>query len=800
MYRIRRLKNKIKRWLLISCYLMFYYLPKLEKYWVLVDSKNGKDLGSNMLRIAEELALNKDYKKYKVYLSCNKSEREKIAQMLETYHMQNVKIIRESGLEYAKAVAMAKFLFTDTSFPIWFTKKEGQIITNTWHGTPLKKMGRDVSNRAFDMGNVQKNHLIADYLLYPSDYMKDIMTSAYMLNNLYKGKILCSGYPRNSVFFEEEKAKELRTKLGLDGKRLYGYMPTWRGVLKHLDPKKNTDQVEYYFVQLDKKLRDDEIFFVRLHPFIGNDLDFSGYKHIKPFPAGYDPYDILNICDCLVTDYSSVFFDYANKRNKIVLFAYDKEAYMDERGVYVSMDEFPFPVVRRVDELLVEMRSPKQYDDQAFVDKYCKYDRKNVAELVCRHIIKGEKQFEEYSAESNGKENILIYSGNLAKNGLTTALLNLLENVDTDKRNYVITFRSKSLEKNPERVSMLPDSVMIQPIPSIDVKSLGERLALYLVYNKNKTNKYLLKIADRFYKRLYRSCFGVSDYKHVIHYSGYEKDIINLFLQADAKKTIFVHNDMVEEIRTKSNQHKNTLCRAYRSYDYVVPVTVDISAPTKKLGATKENIRIINNCHGYKHVLNRMSGEISFEKDTVSTVSIERLKEILDSNVKKFITIGRFSREKGHDMLIKAFEKYHKENPESYLIIIGGYGSLFEETLMQAECSEAAANIVIIKSIANPMPILKKCDLFILSSLYEGLGLVILEADTVGVPVISTDIPGPQGFMRENNGYLVSVSTEALYEGMKAFDQGKVKVMNVDFEAYNKRAVQQFEKLFEGEM
>lgn len=799
MYRIKNMLKKLKNWLLMSWYLLFFCSQKIKENWVLIDSKNGKDLGSNMLRIAEELTHNPDYQKYRIFLSCNKEKKPDIIKMLEKYQIKHVKLLSESGFCYARVVGLAKFLFTDTSFPIWYTKKKGQVITNTWHGTPLKMMGRDVRNRAYDMGNVQRNHLMADYLLYPSDFMKDVMTSAYMLDNMYKGKILCSGYPRNSVFFEKEKAEELRGQLGLDQKRLYAYMPTWRGVLKHLDPKKNTDQVEYYFVQLDKQLREDEIFFVRLHPFIGNDLDFSGYKHIQPFPEGYDPYDILNICDCLVTDYSSVFFDYANARKKIILFAYDKEAYMDERGVYVSMDTFPFPVVRRVEELLHEMRTPKQYDDRAFVEEYCKYDGKNVAAKVCRHVIKGEKQYEEFSVKSNGKENVLIYAGNLSKNGLTTALLSLLENIDKEKRNYFVTFRSGSMAKNPERVGLLPKEVALLPISSVANKSLGEIAALKLHYDKKKNYRYLIKIVDKFYKRLYQNCFGHCHLDHVIHYAGYEKDIINLFLHAGTTRTIFVHNDMVGEIKSKGNQHEYTLRRAYREYDNVVPVTIDICEPTRELGATEKNLKIVNNCHDYKTVLEKSRGAIAFEQDTISTVSVDRLNEILDSDAQKFITIGRFSAEKGHKMLMDAFEKYYEENPNSYLIIIGGYGKLYEETLEKAECTKSASHIIIIKSVANPMPILKKCDLFILSSLYEGLGLVILEADTVGIPVISTDIPGPRGFMKENGGYMIPVSVQGVYEGMKAFEQGRVSVMNVDFEAYNRKAVQQFENLFEGE-
>lgn len=799
MKRIKKILRKFKSIFIMTWYILFFNKSFVKEFWILIDSKNGKDLGSNLLRITEELVHNPAYKNYRIYLSCNKDKKPEIQEMLDQYQLHRVKVIQEGGLRYARIIAMAKYLFTDTSFPLWYTKKEGQVITNTWHGTPLKMMGRDVGNRAYDMGNVQKNHLIADYLLYPSDYMKDIMVSAYFLDNLYQGKILCSGYPRNSLFFDKKRGQELRERLGLQNKRLYSYMPTWRGVLKQIDSEKNTDQVEYFFVLLDQMLTDDEIFFVRLHPFISNTIDYSSYKHIKPFPKGYDPYDILNICDCMVTDYSSVMFDYANSGNKIILFVYDREVYMDERGVYVSMDTFPFPQVRRVEELLHELRTPKGYDDSEFRAKYCTYDEENTAEKLCRHIILGEKVYEEHCVKNNGKENVLIYSGHFAKNGLTTALLNLLSNLDVEKRNYYITFLSSALAKTPERVALIPSNLGFLPIPSAQKKTFGEFLAVKLYYSKEICNKWIMKKVDRYYRRYYTSNFGHCSFQYVIHYSGYEKDIINMLGQASCKKIIFVHNDMVRELKTKQNQHEPSLKRAYHDYDKVVPVTQDIVDPTWKIGQNKDNIAVVNNCHDYKQVKEKADKDICFGEGTISNIPLEEFKEMLNSQAEKIITIGRFSAEKGHTMLLNAFERYHSQNPDSYLIIIGGYGQLFEQTLSYARQLKAYSHIAIIKSMDNPMPVLKQCDLFVLSSLYEGLGLVLLEADTLGIPVISTNIVGPSGFLKEHGGYLVDPSEEGIYQGIKAFDEGKVKAMNVDYEKYNQHSIQQFENLFEGE-
>lgn len=799
MRRIKKAMAALAEMLLMSWYTFFYYNSGIKNNWILIDSKNGKDLGSNMLRIAEELTNNPDYKEYKLFISYKNEKKKDIQEMIRMYHLEGVKLIKEGKFKFAHVIAVAHFLFTDTTFPTWYAKKEGQVITNSWHGTPLKMMGKEVTDRSYDMGNVQKAHLISDYLLYPSDFMKDVMTSAYFVNQLYEGKFLCSGYPRNSVFLDKERGEKLRRELNLQDKKLYSYMPTWRGNLRNIHSELITDQLEYYFMQLDKSLHDDEIFFVRLHPFVSNNIDYTKYKHIKTFPAGYEPYDILNMCDCMVTDYSSVLFDFANSRKKMVFFVYDKELYMDERGVYVSMETFPYPQVRTVDELLHELRTPKNYDDTEFCEKFCQYDDVDVANKVCRHVIKGEKVCKELTAEKNGKENVLIYAGALAKNGLTTALMSLLANADLDRRNYYLCFRSQSLKRDPLRVTLIPEKCGFIPIPSMRFKNLGETLALRQYYNKNNNSPSVMKKVDRFYKRAYARNLGHGKFDYVIQYAGYEKDITNMFGQAPGKKMIFVHNDMVSEIRTRHNQHELTLRRVYSTFDKVAPVTLDILEPTMELDGKEHNVQIVNNCHDYKSVLEKGEMPLTFDLNTQCTVSMEELQEILDGGAKKFITIGRFSPEKGHKLLLDAFERYHKEDPDSYLIILGGHGELYEQTLAYADSLRAGSHIVIIQSMSNPMPVLKKCSLFLLSSLYEGLGLVILEADTFGIPAIATDIRGPKGFMEEHGGLLVPPTANGLYKGMKAFAKGKVKPMNVDYEKYNQNSVAQFEKLFEGE-
>lgn len=92
------------------------------------------------------------------------------------------------------------------------------------------------------------------------------------------------------------------------------------------------------------------------------------------------------------------------------------------------------------------------------------------------------------------------------------------------------------------------------------------------------------------------------------------------------------------------------------------------------------------------------------------------------------------------------------------------------------------------------MPILNKCDLFVLSSFYEGWPMVLMEADALDVPVIATDIGGVQ-MLRKYQGYIIENSEEGILQGMHDYMDGKVHAMNIDFEEYNQEAIKEFYSL-----
>lgn len=797
---LRKKISLVKRNIFIINY---YKNQKINENLILLESKNGKELGSNIFYLIKELS-NKKYKNFKIVLSVRKENSSKIETIFLKYGINNVKFVEIGSVKYFKYLYSAKYLFNDTSFPSSFIKKESQVYLNTWHGTPLKKLGKDVPKRAYALGNIQKNFLMADYLLYPNKFMEERMLTAFMLKNISSAKIMNAGYPRNSIFLNAKEKKHLKHELGLQDMEIIIYMPTWRGTInianiKGQEIKTQIEQLKNYLFKIDKLLRDDQLFYVKLHPFVSVELDYSEYDHVRSLSTEYDTYELLNMADCLVTDYSSVLFDFAVSKKKIILFAYDEQEYSENHGMYLELKDLPFAKVYNVRDLIEEINSKNLLDYTDFINKFCTYDEANASKHICEYLIfnKNSENVKIKNITHDKKEKVLIYGGSLAKNGITSSLISLLENIDLNKRNYFLSFRSQTAKRHSLTLNDISKKIDYIPMMGSDDFNFIETVA-FLLFNKlNISNSFTKKYLDIAYKRNLSKYFYNVNFDKVIHFTGYEKNITALFQRSDSEKVIFAHNDLKKEIKTKGNQHFLTLHEAYNNYDKVAIVSNDIRKPIAEIKGNGSNIVVVENFIDYKTILKKSKEELVFDEQTISNMELDKLNQILNSDALKFINIGRFSHEKGHYRLLNVFNKFYKKENNSYLIIIGGYGKLYKRTLEYYRNLECANNVIIIRYLSNPFNILKHCDLFILSSYYEGLGLVILEADILGVKAISTNVSGPKTFMKKYGGYLVENSENGLYEGIQSYIEGKVNLLNINYEKYNANIVDHFESLFE---
>jgi glycosyltransferase involved in cell wall biosynthesis len=168
------------------------------------------------------------------------------------------------------------------------------------------------------------------------------------------------------------------------------------------------------------------------------------------------------------------------------------------------------------------------------------------------------------------------------------------------------------------------------------------------------------------------------------------------------------------------------------------------------------------------------------------------LRAGLDDRSKVFVSVGRLSPEKNHARLVRAFAQVHEDDPDTRLVIMGG-GKLegqLRELILSLGLESAA---MLTGQVENPYPIMAEGHCFVLSSDYEGQPMVILEARTLGLPIITTAFTSVGDSVPEGAGLVVPQTEDGLAEGMRAFLAGKVPSLPLDPVAYNAEAMRQFE-------
>lgn len=521
--KITKILKKLKRAFIIDRYLK-YAKKKVIENWVFIQSKNSSDLAGNMFYIAQEI--NNNYKDYKVYLACNNQSVAKLKTMLKKYNLTKIKLINIHTLKYYKLLGRSKFIFTDTSVNKIYIKRKEQILVNTWHGTPLKKMGRDVPYRLYDCWNVQKNFIICDYLLYPNRFMEEAMLNAYEIRNITNAKILEAGYPRNSIFYNKERRNQIRKEENLEDKQISVYMPTWRGIMTKKENKKQIEEIKGYFNEIDNQLTDSQIIYVKLHVYVKNGIDCTKYKHIKEFPTCYETYDFLNAADILITDYSSVFFDFANSKRKIILFAYDENEYLKQRGFYIDYHkDIPFEKVYTAKELVqaINNNEVKKYDD--FIKKYCEFDELEAPKHICEFLFKEKKSkrihIDEKINKSN-KSNIAIYVNKKTSEETVEEYRNIINKIDMNKNNYTFFINQGILKEHVNFIKEIPNQINILPYKKDKLITVGERITKILIKRKKD------EINSKVMKREANRRFGEFKFDAIINISQ-NKDISEMF-------------------------------------------------------------------------------------------------------------------------------------------------------------------------------------------------------------------------------------------------------------------------------
>ncbi|OJG16785.1 glycerophosphotransferase [Enterococcus canintestini] len=309
------------------------------------------------------------------------------------------KFIKRFSLQWLLFTPRAQFWVFNARMPHWLKKNKATTYIQTWHGTPLKKLGLDIETVAMpgtDSVTYKKNFILEtarwDYLIAPNEYSHKIFEQAFR----FKNNFLDIGYPRNDILvqkkYDEEYKNSLKEKIiGKTNGRVILYAPTWRD--DYFVSKGNYK----FFMPFDLSrivqiLVDEDTLVIRPHYLVGDSIDISGYEKNVKICLDEDINDLYLISDMMVTDYSSVMFDYAILERPMLFYPYDIKHYQHElRGFYFDYSEVPGPIAVDEEEFYLYLEQicnnfPKAFQIKLnhFNLKFSEWESGIAAKKVCQ--------------------------------------------------------------------------------------------------------------------------------------------------------------------------------------------------------------------------------------------------------------------------------------------------------------------------------------------------------------------------------------------------------------------------------
>ncbi len=310
---------------------------------------------------------------------------------------------------YFRALARARYLVLNDHVAQPYRKRRGQFHVQTWHGTPLKRVGYDIGVPSMASGRRYLDYMAADVaqwdlLLSPNPFSTPIWRRAFG----YQGEICETGYPRNDALVAAARGSSARAgdgtggaqaiagRLGLPpGKKVAMYVPTWRDNLHDPSGRYLLD----FRLDLDeaaRRLGPDWVLLVRGHHLMAGGLPETGSPGFAIDVTGYpDISDLLVVTDVLITDYSSVMFDFAPSGRPMLFFTYDLAQYRDQtRGFYFDFEaDAPGPLLATSDQVIAALGDIDSVAAKyagaraAFTARFCPLDDGKASARACDRIF-----------------------------------------------------------------------------------------------------------------------------------------------------------------------------------------------------------------------------------------------------------------------------------------------------------------------------------------------------------------------------------------------------------------------------
>ena len=725
-----------------------------------------------------------------------------------------VTVVRYRSVRYFLALATSRYLVNNATFPPEFAKRPGQVYLNTWHGTPLKRMGYDMPDGAAESANTLRNFVSADFLLSQNDFMTQTMyREAYKLGGAFRGTVIESGYPRVDRQFQlgrsGARAALQQAGLEVDDRTIVLYAPTWAGA-RFSSPQKNVNELLETAEKLQSMLGDSEyLVLVKPHQVIHQGV-FADPGH-RLVPHWLPTNTVLAATDLLITDYSSIFFDYLVSQRPIVFYRpQSPQSPGTSRGEYFEALKLPGPVCATVEEVAHAIAGVGR-DGAATTRRaewrarFVPFDDGGAAARVIDIVFRGIRQSERCrSLDDDGRTSILLHLGSMNTNGITSSALNLLRALDHTRYDVSVIFNQPVNAQQKDNQAQIHPAVRqfhrMGALQGTPVDHLRRRLG-------EVTGRFTARPTAaglrRMWQREWVRCLGDTTYDRVIDFDGYGPFWATLVLHSPtAVRSVWLHNQMQAEthrlIRGKARLRLSltAVFRLYRQFDALVsvsPALADVNRTTLAAQFLIDPARFV-------------SARNLIRPDRIVQLAREPIEEVLvaahsTSLIGKdpalscvwFVTLGRFSPEKNQERLIRAFALVHSRHPIARLMLIG-YGPLREHLLSVIGDLGLHESVSVVGPVQNPFPLLGAADCFVLSSDYEGQPMVLLEAAALGLPIVTVAFDTIADSLRPGDAVVVDRTVGALADGMMSFIAERQPPPAIDFDLYANEALSEFER------
>lgn len=390
----KAIKNAMSKTVKAFYNLSSHIVPANKKI-ILFESSNGRNYTGSPKYIYEEIVnqgLDEEYKCVWSFTDTN------------TEIPGNAIKVKRSFPKFLYYTLRSGTWIMDTRHLYYLKKNKNTKYIQTWHGTPLKKLALDMDYLNTD-GNddinkyheeFRKNSALWDYLISQNKFSSEIFRRAFD----FKGQMLEIGYPRCDILFNknnEEAIDDIKSRLNIPkDKKIILYAPTWReNQFYNKNAFKFTTEMD--FDEMYNQLSDDYILIVKFHYLVKENIDWSKYNDfIIECDADWDIQELYLISDIMITDYSSVMFDYAILKRPMIFFTFDLEDYKNNlRDFYFDMvEEVPGPICKTNEEMIdyIKNFNREDYDNdygekyKLFNEKFNQFDDGNASKKVIELI------------------------------------------------------------------------------------------------------------------------------------------------------------------------------------------------------------------------------------------------------------------------------------------------------------------------------------------------------------------------------------------------------------------------------